>query len=202
MKLILATKNLAKIQEITEVLKDLGIELVSMKDVGFEEEIVEGGQTLEENALLKARAVAEFTHEWAVADDAGLFIDALNGEPGINVERWSGPKPTGKELVDFTLEKLKDVPDAKRTARFETVVVLMHPNGSYRTFEGKVFGKILMQPKGEMHENQPYNILFQPLGYKKALSEFTPAEKVQVSHRGQAFQKVREFLKNEVLKGE
>lgn len=201
MKLVLATKNAGKVQEITNALGSLGIEIVSMKEVGFSEEIIEDGKTLEQNAVIKAKALASFSHEWTLGDDAGLFIDAVNGEPGIHVEDWAGVGASARQLIDFTLEKLSNVPETKRTAHFEAVMVLMHPNGSYRTFAGKVTGKIALQPHGELIDSQPLSSVFMPDGYLQTLSELPVTERNKISHRGLALEKVKTFLQNEVLKG-
>lgn len=199
MKLIFATSNPGKIQEMKPVMEELGLEIISMGDAGITEDIVEDGETLEENALIKARYVAQKTGEWAFGEDAGIFIEALNGEPGIFSARWGGPEMQGMKKVDYTLERMKDVPADKRQAYFQTVVALVAPDGREWVFPGKTEGMMGTEPKGDVHAKLPYSFLFIPAGHDRTYAEMTKVEKGEISHRGKALNKLKNFLKAEIL---
>ncbi|MBU0707676.1 RdgB/HAM1 family non-canonical purine NTP pyrophosphatase [Patescibacteria group bacterium] len=188
MKLIFATHNPGKLIEMQALLSDLDIEVQSAYDLGLEEPI-EDGKTLEENSLIKARYVSEKIGEWAVADDTGIFIKALDGAPGIRCSRWfDGDK------AKYTLDKMKDVPVGERQAYFETVSALVSPEGKEWIFRGKIDGTISLKAIGKSRPKLPYDLVFIPDGEKRTFSEMTDEEKNQISHRGIAFRKLREFL--------
>lgn len=204
MKLILATKNPEKIQEIQKILGELDIELIPMEQAGFTEEIVEDGKTFEENALIKARAVSNFTHEWTLADDAGVMIPALNNEPGVDSKTFAGKGTTADDTAKYVLERMKNIPKEKRQIVGESVMVLMHPNGSYRVFRGENRGTVPMQatPTQNIKNGNLYYGVFVPEGYTKTYAELSHDEKMNGGFRYEALQKVKTFLKNEVLKGD
>lgn len=195
MKLIFATQNQGKLKEIKAILKDLTIEVLNTEQAGITEEIKEDGKTLKDNALKKAKYVAKKTKEWALADDTGIFIQALDGKPGIMSSRWAGKKATDEKIINFTLKKMKDVPFDQRQAYFQTIAALAAPDGRTWTFEGKINGQITLEPKGTPRKNLPYDLIFIPQGLTKTFAEIPVEQKNLLSHRAQAFAKLKKFLK-------
>jgi XTP/dITP diphosphohydrolase len=194
MKIVLSTRNPSKAEQIRAVFSDPAVEVLTLADVGIEGEAVEDGFTLGENALKKARFAYERATEkcWTMADDTGLFITALNGEPGIKAARWAGETATTEEIMQYTLVKLEGAED--RTATFETVVALMSPDGEEYFFSGKASGSLLSAPRVPFQPKMPYSPLFVPDGKDKVWAEMTTEEENEISHRGQAFRQVRAFL--------
>ena len=187
MRLVLASANRDKAAEIAAVLE--GFELVPRPPwVG---EVDETGETLEENALLKARAIREATGEAAVADDTGLEVDALDGAPGVYSSRYAGPEASYADNVAALLAALGDRPD--RTARFRTVAVACFPDGREVIADGAVEGTITTEPRGEAGFG--YDPVFVPDGLDgRTFAEMTAAEKNAVSHRGRAFRALAALL--------
>ena len=145
-KIVFATSNAGKMREIREILKDLGAEILSMKEAGVDIDIVEDGDTFAANALIKAKAVWEKTGGIVLADDSGLVIDALNGEPGVYSARYMGEK-TSYEIKNWNLiHRLDGVPEKKRTARFVCVIAAVLPDGRTLTAEGTMEGVIAHEP--------------------------------------------------------
>jgi XTP/dITP diphosphohydrolase len=196
MEIILSTKNRSKIDQIKALLNELDIQVLSLSEAGIEGEAVEDGTTLEENAFKKASFANKQTGKWAIADDTGLFIDALDGKPGIHAARWAGDDLTTEQIRDFTLKKLKDVKEENRTATFTTVAVIISPKGEKTVFNGSVKGKILSTPRTECQPNMPYSALFVPDGQNKVWAEMDVDEENRISHRGQAFRQVRDFFQS------
>lgn len=196
MKLIFATQNQGKLKEIKDILKDLNIEVLSLENVGITEEIAEDGKTCIENALKKASYVAKESGHWALADDTGLCIKELKGAPGVMTARWAG---AGADLVKFTLEKMKNIPQAKRQAYFETIAALVSPDNQSWTFEGRIDGQITQKPLGKNRVKLPYDLIFRPQGFKKTFAEMTDEEKNNISHRGKAFRKLKNFLASNLV---
>jgi len=186
-RLVLASANRDKAAEISAVLE--GFELVPRPPwVG---EVDETGETLEENALLKARAIREATGEAAVADDTGLEVDALDGAPGVYSSRYAGPEASYADNVAALLAALGDRPD--RTARFRTVAVACFPDGREVIADGAVEGTITTEPRGEAGFG--YDPVFVPDGLDgRTFAEMTAAEKNAVSHRGRAFRALAALL--------
>jgi XTP/dITP diphosphohydrolase len=180
-RLFLASANPDKAAEIAAVLE--GFELVPRpSSVG---EVDETGETLEENALLKARAVKDATGEAAVADDTGLEVDALDGRPGVYAARYAGPGATYADNVAKLLEELAGVPAPARTARFRTVAVARFPDGREIVAEGSVVGTIAEAPAGA--QGFGYDPVFVPAGGDgRTFAQMTREEKAAVSHRGRA----------------
>src|SRR3989344_2163656 len=156
MKLIFATHNQGKVEEIKKIFGDLDIDILSADEAGISEDVVEDGKTFEENSLKKARFINEKTKEWTMADDSGICVKALGGAPGIYSARWAGENASGEEWVRFLLMKMKEIPEGKRDAWFETCAVLIAPDGRYWTFVGKVEGKIITKSIGVAHPRLPY----------------------------------------------
>lgn len=196
MRLVFATHNPGKIPEMQAILSGLPSEVCSADDAGVHEDVVEDGQTFAENALKKARFVAKQSGEWAVADDSGLCIAALNGKPGVYSARWAGENVTGDTLVAHTLTALKAIPEGKRQAWFESCAALVAPDGREWTFSGKILGSIPLVPRGTPRPKLPYDTIFIPDGYDRTFAEMSDVEKNSLSHRGKAFGELREFLRN------
>ena len=189
MKLVLASRNRKKIKELETFLSEISsdITVLSLDDIGFHDEIVEDGATFAENSRIKASVPARLGYI-GVADDSGLEVDALGGEPGVYSARYSGEGATDEKNNKKLLAALAGVPDGKRTARFRTVVTCIFPDGDEIQAEGVCEGRILESPRGQ--DGFGYDPLFwyEPLG--KTFAELTPDEKNSVSHRGRA---MREF---------
>lgn len=193
-KIVFATHNQGKVQEIQQILKGLDVSVVSADEAGVREDVVEDGKTFEENALKKAEFVGKTADEWAMGDDSGICVQALDGAPGIYSARWAGEGAPGGKWIELLLSKLEGVPEDKRGAWFETVVVLRSPTGKHWTFSGRVNGKIAEVPRGLSHPRLPYDSVFIPEGEKRTFAEMTKEEKNAISHRGQAFRKLKDFI--------
>ena len=188
-KIVVATNNSHKLKEIKEILK--GYEILSLKDIDFNDEIVEDGNSFEENSLIKARTVHNYLKSKnldyiVLADDSGLCCDALNGEPGIYSARYAGEhddKANRKKLI-------KELEGKDKTAYFNCTIVLYYPNDNYKVFEGKTYGIIIDEEKGE--SGFGYDPIFYSNDLNKTFAEATEEEKNSVSHRGRA---IKEMLK-------
>lgn len=194
MKLVFATHNPGKVIEMRAMLAGPAIEVVSAEEAGVTEDVVEDGATFEENAAKKARFVTERTGEWAVSDDSGICIASLGGAPGVHSARWAGEGASGEALVAKTLESMRGVPADQRGAWFESALVLTAPDGRSWAFTGRVSGGIASSPRGTPRPKLPYDVLFIPEGHERTFAEMSDEEKNSLSHRGLAFQKLREFL--------
>jgi XTP/dITP diphosphohydrolase len=199
MEIILSTRNPSKIGQIRAIFHDPDIKILSLDDAGIAGEAIEDGSTLEENATKKALFASQLAKKWAMADDTGIFIDALNGAPGIHSARWAGKNASTEDILNFVLDKLKGMPEAKRTATFMTVAVIVSPNGEKKVFTGSVRGSILTKPQAKYQPKMPYSGIFLPDGQGKVWAEMSPEEENVISHRGQAFRKMHNFLA-EVIK--
>ena len=191
MKVIMATTNANKVREIREMLENTDIEVSSLADCGIDVDIDENGSTFAENAMIKAKAIAKLTDGIVIADDSGLVIDVLGGEPGIHSARFMGDAPY-EEKCAVILDKLKDVPDEKRSARFVCAMAVVYPNGEEKTFEGIFEGRIAHEYKGT--NGFGYDPIFFVPEYGKTSAEMTPEEKNAMSHRGKALKMVVEEL--------
>lgn len=185
MKLVLATQNPKKLKEMNEILSHLGVEVVSEAELGVRIEVEETGETFTDNARLKATAVMQATGLPAVADDSGLMVDALNGEPGVYSARYGGPDCTSdSDRIDYLLKKLENVPEGKRTAKFVSVITLVTPDGKEIVARGECPGHILF----ERHGNGGFG--YDPVFFAEdagcTFAELAPEQKNQVSHRARA----------------
>ena len=176
------------------MLVDLGINVVSLNDFPEIPEIVEDGKSFLENALKKGRAVAEATGEPVLADDSGLEVDALGGAPGIHSARYAGDDADDLQNNRKLLEELKGIPTAKRAAAFRCVMVLYSPDGRFEAFEGLWEGRIAETPAGK--GGFGYDPLFFLPGEGMTVAQLSPEVKNSVSHRAQAFAKLKERLQN------
>jgi len=191
-KIVVATKNKGKLRELRALLEGTDLEVSSLADYPAMAEVVEDGTTFFENALKKAKAVAAFTGETAVADDSGLEVAALGGRPGIHSARYAGEKAGDRENVTKLLNELEEVPPARRDAAFRCVLVLCRPDGAFEAFEGSWEGKITMIPRGE--NGFGYDPVFLVPEYGKTAAEIPPELKNRLSHRAKALQKLKKKL--------
>jgi XTP/dITP diphosphohydrolase len=194
MRLVLATANPDKAEEIRSVLHDAGVDVELVPRPGGVPEVDETGETLEENARLKAVALCTATGLPAVADDTGLAVDALSGAPGVYSARFAGEDATYTDNVAKLLRDLHDVPARERTARFTTVALARWPDGRELAAIGDVEGTIASEARGD--GGFGYDPLFVPVeGDGRTFAEMTAAEKHRVSHRGRAFRTLADGLK-------
>ena len=191
-KIIFATGNEGKMKEVRMILEDLGLPVLSLKDAGITADVEENGTTFEENALIKAKAVMEVTGALTLADDSGLEIDALNGEPGIYSSRYLGEDTSYVKKNSVILERLKDVPEEKRGARFVCAVAAAFPDGQTKVIRGIMEGIIGYEIKGE--NGFGYDPIFYLPQYGKYSAELSSDEKNAISHRGEALRRIREVL--------
>lgn len=189
--IVLASRNEHKIIELRETLSELDIELNSALDFPNLKEVEEDKLTLEGNALKKARYVYEETGLPALADDTGLEVDALDGRPGVFSARYAGEDANYQDNLEKLLKELAGVAPKDRKAQFRTVVALVSDEDTY-TFEGVCRGVILSEPRGD--KGFGYDPVFQPEGYAQTFAELNPGVKNEISHRGKAIKKLKNFL--------
>ena len=192
-KIIFATGNAGKIKEIQSIMADTGMEVLSMKEAGIQIDVEENGSTYEENALIKARAVAAQTDCIVMADDSGLEIDYLNKEPGIYSARYMGEDTSYRIKNQNLIDRLEGVPDEQRTARFVCAIAAVMPDGKELTTRANIEGRIGYEEKGQ--NGFGYDPIFYVPRFGKTTAELTEEEKNQVSHRGQALQLMKEELR-------
>jgi len=188
-ELIFATNNLHKLRELQEIVSNFRI--VSLQDIGYIDDIPEEQDTIEGNALQKARTIFEFTGKDCFADDTGLEIDALNGAPGVYSARFAGENATYQDNVHLALKKMHGLKNRK--AVFKTVIALILDKKEY-LFEGRIEGQILEIPRGS--NGFGYDPIFLPAGYEQSFAEMSAELKNSISHRGLATQKLVAYLKN------
>lgn len=192
-RLVLATANPDKVREIEPLLTPVGVELVAVTEVVRDWTVAETGETLEENAELKARAAVMATGEVAVADDTGLFVDALDGAPGVHSSRFAGESATYRDNVKLLLDRLRGVGDERRKAEFRTAVVVVRPDGIKRVFEGILRGRIIGSPRGKAGFG--YDPVFETPEEGRTLAELPLSVKNTMSHRARAFGALARFLR-------
>ncbi len=199
MEIILSTGNAGKVAEINEVFAGTPIKVIPLTDAGIEGQAVEGVDSLEENSYLKAHyAWSRAPGRWAMADDTGLFIDALNGEPGVVTADWAGEAVKGNALMEYAISRIKEIPEDKRTAYFETVATVISPTGETTIFKGRVSGRLIVEPRGTRVPALPFIPIFIPEGSDKTFGEMPIEDINATSHRGKAFTQVREFLLSKI----
>lgn len=191
-KLLLATNNKGKVREYRHLLHDLPYELVTLAEQNITTVVAETGQSLEDNARLKATALAKESRLITLADDSGLEVDALGGEPGPLSARYAGEDASDKERVRYLLARLEGVPWEKRTARFRCVIALAKPDGQVELCQGERRGYITFEPRGE--QGFGYDPVFYLPELDKTMAELSLEIKNQVSHRGQAARQVYQKL--------
>ena len=192
MKLILASNNQKKVSELRAILADLPVEILTQREAGCNFEVDETGMTFEENAFLKADAAAKATGLAAVADDSGLMVDALSGEPGVYSARYTGTHDaTDAERCAFLLRKMGDVDD--RSARFVSCICCILPDGRRIETRGECPGVILNAPRGG--GGFGYDPVFQPEGFDQSMAELGTEVKNHISHRAKALERFKVKLK-------
>lgn len=192
-KIVFATGNAGKMKEIRVIMQDLGMEILSMKEAGIETDIVEDGKTFEENALIKAQAIAKFTDAIVLADDSGLEIDYLNKEPGVYSARYLGEDTSYDEKNANLLKRLEGVEKEKRTARFVCAIAAVLPDKTVVQTRGTIEGYIGEKPMGE--NGFGYDPIFYVEEYHCSTAELTMEQKNALSHRGKALRAMKEELK-------
>lgn len=192
--ILIATKNEGKMVEFNAAFNPLGYNCISLNDVDFNEEIVEDGLTFFENAYKKAQIIAEKYNIVTLADDSGLVVEALPNELGVNSKRFS-PTATHKDNNTLLLKKLED--EEYRDAYFVSQLVLYYPGGKFYTYQGRVYGTIATDLKGEFGFG--YDPLFIVDGLDKRMAELTKEEKNEISHRGKALKRLIEDIEDEII---
>jgi XTP/dITP diphosphohydrolase len=191
-ELLLATSNPGKIGEYRFLLDGLGYQITTLAEQGITKVVTESGNSYEQNARLKAVTYARLSQLTTLADDSGLEVDALNGEPGVKSARFAGEAATDAEKVSFLLAKLKGVPRERRTAHFKCVIVIASPGGESELCYGKCQGMIALEPKGQ--NGFGYDPVFYLPEIGKTMAELPQETKNQISHRARASQKARQVL--------
>lgn len=201
-KLLIATTNPGKLEEIRYFLKNLPLQLVGFKELGIKEKVREDGKTFEENAKKKAVFYAKISGLPTIADDGGLEIDILGGEPGVKSRRWiDGSEDGDEELINYTLRKLKSVPAKKRGAQLRAVLALALPSGKIYISEGKVKGIIAEKPyNGRTHGFPFRSLLYLPkIGKYYHQDDLTPEEDRKYNHRGKALRRLEKIIMRQLL---
>ena len=196
-KLLLATNNQAKVREYRSLLKSLPFELVTLAEQGITTIVDEVGESLEENARLKATILAAESHLLALADDSGLEVDALGGEPGRLSARYAGEGASDKDRINYLLSRLRNVPWEKRSAYFRCAIAVAAPSGEVEFCFGECQGLITFEPRGE--QGFGYDPIFYLPELDKTMAELSFEIKNQFSHRGQAARKVYQLLQKHYL---
>ena len=195
MRIIFATGNKDKMREIREILGDIGLEIVSMKEAGLEADIVEDGKTFEENAMIKATEIAKLCDDIVLADDSGLEIDYLDKAPGVMSARFMGEDTSYDIKNQALIDKLDGVPKEKRTARFVCAIAAVLPSGKKIVTRGTIEGMIGYEIAGE--NGFGYDPIFYVEEYGCTTAELSPEEKNKVSHRGNALMAMKKKLLEE-----
>lgn len=199
-RMIFATNNQGKMKEVKEILSDLDVEVISLKEAGIFIDIIEDGTTFEENAIIKARAIHELKKGLILADDSGLEVDYLNKEPGVYSARYMGEDTSYKIKNQNIIDRLKGVPDEKRTARFVCAIAAVLPDGEVITTSGSIEGQIGYKESGE--NGFGYDPIFYLPEYSCSTADLSMELKNKLSHRGIALNKMKEELVRRNIKGE
>ncbi|WP_142306710.1 XTP/dITP diphosphatase [Bacillus pseudomycoides] len=191
---VVATKNIGKVREFAELFERFDLEVKSLHDFPHIEEVEETGETFEENALLKADSLCKQLNSIVIADDSGLIVDALNGNPGVRSARYAGEQKDDQANIDKVLTGLDGISMEKRTARFYCALAVAFPEENKESVivNGTCEGKILEQRRGE--NGFGYDPIFYVEEYKRAMAELTSDEKNEISHRGRALRKLEEKI--------
>ncbi|MCO8149372.1 XTP/dITP diphosphatase [Bacillus subtilis] len=189
---IIATHNPGKVKEFKGILEPRGYDVKSLAEIGFTEEIEETGHTFEENAILKAEAVAKAVNKMVIADDSGLSIDNLGGRPGVYSARYAGEQKDDQANINKVLSELKGIEKEQRTARFRCALAVSIPGEETKTVEGHVEGYIAEEPRGEYGFG--YDPIFIVKDKDKTMAELTSDEKNKISHRADALKKLSKLL--------
>jgi XTP/dITP diphosphohydrolase len=191
-RLLLATNNRGKLREYRSLLRGIPFEMVTPADLAITGEVEEAGTSFEENATLKAVAMARRSGLLTLADDSGLEVDALGGAPGPLSARYAGEGASDAGRVNFLLSKLKNVPEGKRAARFRCVIAVATPEGKVELFSGECRGVIIDKPRG--NNGFGYDPIFYLPEFGKTMAGLTLIEKNKISHRARAAEKAKRYL--------
>jgi len=197
-RLLLATFNPGKVREYKLLLKDLPLKILSLKQLKIKEKFEERGKTFKENAIAKAKFYCRLTGLPTIAEDSGLKIDTLRGEPGVKSRRWPGYEAKDRELIDFTLKKLEGVPWGKRKAQLRTILALVIPKGkkiSVFIFEGKLRGIIPQKPRGRLIKGYPFRPIFYLPEFKKTFAQLGFKKEIEIGQRKKAVKKLIPILR-------
>ncbi|MDF2653836.1 MAG: XTP/dITP diphosphatase [Bacillota bacterium] len=198
MRIVAATKNKHKVDEIQAITKEFGMDVVPRDIAGVPDiEVEEDGSTFEENSEKKAREISALCGEITIADDSGLMVDALDGAPGVISARFAGEDASDAQNNEKLLALLETVDEAQRTARFVSVITMIYPDGRKIVARGECEGHMIYQPRG--NNGFGYDPLFVPTGYDRTFAELTSEEKNKISHRAAALQKLRKILQEQQL---
>lgn len=195
-EILFATSNAGKAKEVQAMFSDLDVDIKTLREEGISIEIEENGQTFAENALIKAKAIAKMTDKIVLADDSGLVVDYLNGEPGIYSARYMGEDTSYDIKNARILERMEGVPDDQRTARFVCAMAAIMPGGEVICTEGIMEGLIGYEMKGT--NGFGYDPIFYLPEYGMTSSEISPEKKNEISHRGKALRKMQDELKKRI----
>lgn len=196
MKAVLASQNAHKLREIAQIVSEFGMEPVLQSELGLDMDVDETGTTFEENSLLKAQAVMEAAGIASIADDSGLVVEALGGEPGVYSARYGGDLcRDDRERYEYLLQKMEAVPDEARAAKFVSVITVLRPDGTKLVARGECPGVILRAPQGD--GGFGYDPVFYMPQEGKTMAELTPQRKNEISHRANALRQLARLLEKE-----
>ena len=191
-KLLLATNNKGKVREYKSLLEGIPYQIVTPLEIGITTEVKETGNSFEENASLKASTLAKESGLLTLADDSGLEVDALNGEPGVLSARYAGEKASDRDRIEYLLLRLKDIPGDKLAARFRCVIAIATPDGEVKLYSGECAGFITTEPRG--YNGFGYDPVFYLPELGKTMAELPPEQKNRISHRARAVEKACKVL--------
>lgn len=192
-KLLIATQNEGKVKEFKRRFESDDLRVLSLLDIEGAPDVAETGSTFAENAVLKAEAIMKLTNHPVIADDSGLVIDALDGDPGVYSARYAGPEKDDEANIDKVLKEMKDVPKEKRNASFHCLLAVAIPGQNTEIFSGACNGMITHERSGSYGFG--YDPIFYVPSYDKTMAELSPEEKDAISHRGQALDRLEEVFK-------
>ena len=191
-RLLLATNNQGKAREYARLLEGIPFTLVTPAEIGIHANVEETGETFEENAILKATTLTAASGLPSLADDSGLEVYALNGDPGVRSARWAGPRATDAQKVSYLLKQMKNVPEGMRQARFRCVIAIALPGGRVQLTDGECEGEITLESRGK--EGFGYDPVFFIPVLNRTMAELPPDVKNKISHRARAAEKARALL--------
>lgn len=191
-RMIFATGNEGKMKEVRMILADLGYEILSLKDIGYDKEIIEDGNTFEENALIKAKTIAKERNEIVLADDSGLEVDYMDKQPGIYSARFLGEDTSYHVKNQYIIDQLKDAKPEERTARFVCAIACAFPDGKTLTTRGTIEGYIGYEERGE--NGFGYDPIFMVPEFNCSTSELDLEQKNKISHRGKALEAMKKLI--------
>lgn len=193
-KIIFATGNEGKMKEVRMILADLNFQVLSLKEMDIDIDIVEDGETFEENAIIKAKTIMELTNEIVLADDSGLEVDYMNKAPGIYSARFMGEDTSYHIKNGHIIKELEQATDEERSARFVCAIACAYPDGTIETTRATIEGYIGYEEKGE--NGFGYDPIFMVPEYKCSSAELTPEQKNEISHRGKALRAMKDKIRN------